>query len=336
MNKPTTIGIDLAKTVFQVAALNSNNKLISNRTYTRQKLIAFMTQLTPCLVGLEACGSAHYWARLFKETGHQVKLLPPVYVKGFVYGNKNDTNDAKAIALATVQPESPTVCVKTPDQLAMQALMRVRDRRISQRTDCSNQIRGLLCEHGILIPKGVRYIHQIDIDQIPDVMRSLLRTLLSEFEELDQYAKHSDQTVQQLVKAHPVGKRLLAIPGFGPINTLASLVINPSDYRNGRHYAAYLGLVPKQTGTGGQVRLQGLSKRGNSYHRRMMCHGARAFLCCSKRDSDPLLMWGKRIQAKKGTNVAVGALANKLSRISWRVMRGSTYCASKAVSPVNQ
>ena len=334
MTKPTTISIDLAKHIFQVAVLNHHHKLTSNSSFSRRKLTEFMVQQPSCIVGMEACGSSHYWSGIFTAMGHTVKLLPPAYVKGIVYGNKNDTNDAKAIALAAAQPESPTVCTKTPDQLAMQAILRVRDRRISQRTGCMNQLRGLLSEHGIVIPQGIRYIRRIEMEQIPDVMQPLMRTLLDEFKALDELARHNNQSVQKLVKAHPIGQRLLAIPGFGPINTLASLVINPCDYKNGRHYAAYLGLVPKQTGSGGQVRLQGLSKRGNNYHRKMMCHGARAFLCCSKNYADPLLIWAKRIQVKKGTNVAVGALANKLARISWRVMSGSVYCVTKAVSPV--
>lgn len=250
MNKPTTIGIDLAKKVFQVAVLNSQNKLTSNKAFSRVKLIDFMAQHRHCVVGLEACGSAHYWARLFSEMGHAVKLLPPAYVKGLVYGNKHDVNDAKAIALAAAQAESPTVCVKTPEQLSLQALMRVRERRVSQRTDCANQIRGLLYEHGIVINQGLRYIQQIPIDTIPEVIRPVMVELLGEYESINHYVKTSDQAVQRLVKAHPIGQRLLEIPGFGVMNGLAALIVNPSDFRNGRHYAAYLGLVPKHTGTG--------------------------------------------------------------------------------------
>lgn len=334
MTKPTTIGIDLAKRVFQVAILTKHHKLTFNKPLSRNKLIEFMAQQPQCLVGLEACGASHYWSGVFAAMGHTVKLLPPAYVKGFVYGNKNDTNDAKAIALAAVQPESPTVCTKTPDQLAIQALLRVRDRRIRQRVTCMNQLRGLLAEHGLVIPKGIRYIRQIQLDQIAEVMRPLISTVLDEFNHLDKLAIQSDKAVQQRVNAHPVGQRLLAIPGFGPINALTSLVNNPADYNNGRHYAAYLGLAPKQAGTGGRIHLQGVSKRGNDYQRQMLCHGARAFLTRRKQARDPLLIWAKRIQAKKGTNVAVCALANKLARISWSVMNGKTYCVTKAVSPM--
>jgi transposase len=335
MNKATTIGIDLAKNVFQVATLNRHDKLTSNKAFSRVKLMNFMVQHPRCVVGLEACGSAHYWGRWLGEIGHAVKLLPPAYVKGLVYGNKHDVNDAKAIALAAAQAESPTVCMKTPEQLSLQALMRVRERRVSQRTDCANQIRGLLYEHGIVINKGLRAIQQIQVDTIPEVIRPLMVELLCEYESTHHYVKASDQSVQRLVKAHPIGQRLLQIPGFGVMNGLAALIVNPSDFRNGRHYAAYLGLVPKQTGTGGQIRTHGLSKRGNRYHRQLLCHGARAFLNGNKTHSDPLWQWAKRIQLKKGNNVAVCALANKLSRISWRVLKGEAYRVDKAVSPVN-
>ena len=335
MTKPTTIGIDLAKRVFQVAVLNDHHKLTYNQSLSRNQLIEFMAQHPASLVGLETCSVSHYWSQRFTAMGHMVKLLPPAYVKGFVYGNKNDANDAKAIALAAVQPESPTVCTKTSEQLALQALLRVRDRRIQQRIRCMNQLRGLLAEQGIVIPKGIRYIRRIQLDQVLEAIRSLICTVLDEFTQLDNWVIHSDKAVQQCVNTHPVGQRLLAIPGFGPINALTTLVNNPADYHNGRHYAAYLGLVPKQTGSGGRTQLQGVSKRGNSYQRQMLCHGARAFLTRYKQANDPLLVWAQRIQTKKGTHVAVCALANKLARISWSVLNGQTYCVKKAVSSMN-
>ena len=267
--------------------------------------------------------------------GHTVKLFPPIYIKGLVYGNKTDVNDARAIALAATQPVAPTVNAKTPDQLVLQGLLRVRERRVRQRTRCTNQIRGLLLEHGVVIARGIRHLRQLTLTGIPAVVTGLLEELLSEFRLMDQLVNKSDKRVRERVQSHPVGQRLLAIPGFGPVNTLAALVVNPSDYRNGRHYAAWLGLVPRQSGTGGIVRLGGISKRGNRYHRHLMCHGARAFLCVSKRTNDPLLQWARGIQSRKGTNVAVGALANKLSRISWKVMSGEDYCVRKAVNTMN-
>ena len=335
MNKVTTIGIDLAKQVFQVSVLDRWGKQLSNKSMSRARLIEYLSQLPPTVIGMEACGTAHYWSGKLTAMGHTVKLFPPIYINGLVYGNKTDVNDARAIALAATQPVAPTVQAKTPDQLTLQGLLRVRERRIGQRTRCTNQIRGLLLEHGVVIAKGIRHVRQLTLAGIPTVVEALLEELLCEFRLLDQLVNESDKRVREQVQSHPVGQRLLAIPGFGPVNVLASLVVNPSDYRNGRHYAAWLGLVPRQSGTGGSIRLGGMSKRGNRYHRHLMCHGARAFLCVSKGKNDPLLQWARRIQSRKGTPVAVGALANKLSRISWKVMSGETYCVSKAVTTMN-
>lgn len=336
MIKHTTIGIDLAKSVFQIAILNGNQKLISNRSYSRQKLCEFMANHPPCTVGLEACGSAHYWARTFTEMGHQVKVIPAAYVKGFVYGNKHDANDAKACALAAAQSEAPTVGIKNADQLALQALLRVRQRHITNRTQCANQIRGLLAEHGLVIHQGLKHIDQLRPGGVPAPIRPIMEDLLAEFNTLDALACQSHQQVRQTVKVHPLGERLLGIPGFGVVNALAALVVNPADFRHGRHYAAYLGLVPKLSGTGGKITIRGLSKRGNRYHRKLLCDGARAFLNRCKDPQDPLWRWATGIALAKGHNVAVAALANKLARISWQVLNGQTYDVNKAVKRMNQ
>ena len=171
MNKITTLGIDIAKNVFQIACFNSHNKLISNKQYTRNKFIHTVSNLPPCLVGLEACGSAHYWSKRLNEQGHHVKLLPPAFVKGFVYGNKHDGNDAKAIGLAVMQPGSPRVECKTDEQLALQVKLRIRERRINQRTVLVNQIRGLCYEFGTITPAGIGYVRRLDLDQVPEIIR---------------------------------------------------------------------------------------------------------------------------------------------------------------------
>ncbi len=334
MNKVTVIGIDLAKNVFQLSSLNNRQKQLLNRRFNRQGLMTYMAQHPACEVGLEACGSAHYWGRKFTDMGHRVKLLPPAYVKGLVYGNKNDVNDAKAIALAAAQDESPTVAIKSSDQLALQALMRIRQRRVEQRKRCANQIRGLLYEHGVVMKTGIGEIRHIVVETLPIEIRSLIGELVEEFTALSEYVKTSQHQVDRLVKSHPIGQRLLTIPGFGVLNSLAALIVNPADFHNGRHYAAYLGLVPKQSGTGGKVRIGGMSKRGNRYHRQLICHGARSFLCRSRNHRDPLWQWARHIQLKKGTNLAVGALANKLCRISWRVLNDPNgYDSRLSVSP---
>ena len=331
MNKRTTLGIDLAKSVFQVATLDHHHRLVSNRAYSRPQLRRFLAKCPSALVGLEACSSSHYWARELTQMGHTVKLLPAHFVKGFVYGNKHDANDARAIALAAIQPESPTVCLKSDDQLALQALLRVRERQVNNRTQCANQIRGLLAEHGVSLPRGHHAVRRFPIQKVPDVIQPLIRSLLEEFKQIDQLAQATHRTVQKTVQAHPVGQALLALPGFGPLNALVSLVVNPADFRNGRHYAAYLGLVPRQEGTGGKTRIQGLSKRGNCYHRKLLCDGARAFLNCNKDHKHPLWLWAKRIQRTRGHNIAVAALANKLARISWHVLKGEPFDLKKAV-----
>ena len=337
MNKHTIVGIDLAKNIFQVATLNHHRKITQNQPLKRDQLLSFIAQLPPCLIAMEACGSAHYWARQAQATGHHVKLIPPTFVKGFVTGNKNDANDAKAIAIAASHHESPTAQVKSPQQLAFQATLRVRQRRVDQRTACANQIRGLLAEHGVILPIGLHQIRNLDTDTLPQPIRNLISSVIEEFKLAEHYLRIIDQQIQQLILSHPVARRLNTIPGFGPLNILAALTLCPEDFRNGRHYAAYLGLVPKQNGTGGKIRLLGISKRGNPYHRQLLCHGARAALCRSNRPNDNLILWARRIQARKGTNVAVTALANKLARISWAVINDGTYAPDKAAAnPIRQ
>ncbi len=337
MSKTTIIGIDLAKSVFQVARLNSHYKLTSNQPYSRKALRQLIAQHPPVIIGMEACGSAHYWAKTFTKMGHQVKLFPPSYFSGLVYGNKHDANDAVAIAIAVTLPDSPTVAVKSDDQLALQALMRVRERRIKNRTQCANQIRGLLLEHGVVVSAGHPSLMKLScsLETVPELIRPVINELLLEFKFIDQRVNASNKEIKDIVYNHPCGKALLELPGFGVLNALAGLIINPADFKNGRHYSAYLGLVPKQAGTGGQIKTIGLSKRGNRYHRKILCDGARAFLNCNKDHTHALWIWAKQIQQRKGHNTAVVALANKLAKISWHVLNGEPYELVKALPHQN-
>ena len=329
MKQITTLGIDLAKHVFQIAEFDQHQRMVSNQTVSRSKLLKQLANLPPARIGIEACGSAHYFHQRFTQMGHSVHMLPASFVKGFVYGNKHDRNDAKAIGLAVMHPEAPRVQVKSEQQLHHQALLRVRQRRVDQRTACANQIRSILYEQGILMSVGHRHLRRFDTGSLNQALAQLIDDLISEFKQLDQQVAESDKVIKRLVQSNPIGQRLLELPGFGVLNVLASLVVNPNDFRNGRHYSAYLGLVPKQVGSGGKTTLQGVSKRGNTYHRQLLCHGARAFITCSKQTDHPLWQWADRLRKRKNLNIAVLALANRLARISWHIMRGEPFDQSK-------
>ena len=332
MTKITTLGIDIAKNVFQIACFNAHNKLISNKQYTRKKFSHYVSTLRPCLVGLEACGSAHYWSKYLSQQGHQVKLLPPVFVKGFVYGNKHDSNDAKAIGLAVMQPDVPKVVCKTDAQLALQVRLRIRERRINQRTVLVNQIRALCYEFGITIPTGIGHVRRLDSTQVPEIIREDIMQIWHEFKPLDQLILSCDRQINHRMQTHPIAQKLLCIPGIGPINALACLILNPTEFRNGRHLAAYLGLVPRLTGTGGKTIVLGISKRGNSYHRYLLCHAARSVLNLAHNRQDPLSQWASQIRRKRGFKIALVALANKLARIIYHVLQGNDYQPSLAAS----
>jgi len=335
MNKITTAGLDLAKNNFHVVCTNGSGKIVRKRMLKRAQVLPYFAQLPSCLVGIEACSGAHYWHRELAQLGHQVKQLPAQYVKAFVRGNKNDYNDALAIAEAVRQPELRPVSPKTIPQQDIQALIRLRQKAIASRTLLSNQLRGLLAEYGIVLHPGMAVIRR----RIPELLEDadnglspLFRECLAEgyrqLQDLDGVIERYTRKLTHWSQQHEACQRLQSIPGYGSIvaSVYFSQVGNGQDYRRGRDVSASLGLVPAQHSSGGKPRLLGISKRGNGYLRSLLVHGARAVLRQAERQgkTDRLSLWALRLKEKKGHNKAVVALANKMARMGWVILNQHT------------
>ncbi len=333
MDKITTIGLDLAKTVFHVVGCNEHGKIIRKRMLKRSQVLVYFANLPVSLVGMEACASAHYWARELGALGHKVKLIPPQYVKPYVRGNKNDYNDALAIAEAVVRPEMRFVGVKTPEQQDIQALHRLRERRLGDRTALCNQLRGLLAEYGLVFPKGVSTLRRCLPELLEDAgngLSDLFRRLLAQgYQQLQELDGHIDFYTRELVRQSQQDdacQRLQTIPGFGPIvaSVFHSVVGGGEAYRRGRDVSASVGLVPRQHSSGGKEVLLGISKRGDRYLRSLLIHGARSVVIQAKRKEDRLSRWINRLVSARGFNKAVVALANKMARIGWVILAKKT------------
>src|SRR5215467_9572672 len=270
----SVLGIDIAKRVFHAVGMDERGKIVWRKRLSRHDLMPFMAQLPPVLIGIEACGGAQSWARCFREQGHDVKLLAPQFVKPFVKSNKNDMRDTEAIAEAVTRPTMHFVPIKEVDQQDRQALHRVRERLIGARTALINEVHGLMHEYGIVLPKGVSKFRQAVVDKLESeqekltaLSQEMFRKLVEEFGELEKRLASYQDKLEALATTHPECQRLMTIPGIGPI-TATALVAAVGDvgvFKNGRQFAAWLGLVPKQHSTGGQSRLLGISKRGDSY-----------------------------------------------------------------------
>ena len=338
MDKITTIGLDLAKNVFHVVGCNEYGKIVRKRMLKRSQVLSYFVNLPVCLVGMEACASAHHWARELGALGHEVRLIPPQYVKPYVRGNKNDYNDALAIAEAVVRPEMRFIGVKTPEQQDIQALHRLRERRLGDRTALCNQLRGLLAEYGLVFPKGVTTLRR----RLPELLEDgenglsdLFRQLLARgYKQLQELDGHIDFYTQELVyqsQQDDACQRLQTIPGFGPIvaSVFHSVVGHGESYRRGRDVSASIGLVPRQHSSGGKEVLLGISKRGDRYLRSLLIHGARSVVIQAKAKDDHLSRWINRLVSARGFNKAVVALANKMARIGWVILaKKTTYQAA--------
>ena len=333
MSKITTIGLDLAKHVFHVVCCDEQGKVIRKNMLKRSQVLAYFANLPPCLVGMEACASAHHWARELGVLGHEVKLIPPQYVKPYVRGNKNDYNDALAIAEAVTRPEMRFVTVKTTAQQDIQALHRLRERCLADRTALCNQLRGLLAEYGLIFPKGVNLLHrrlpellEDGENGLSDLFRRLLAQGYQQLQELDGHIDHYTQEMRLLSQQDETCRRLQTIPGYGPIvaGVFHSVVGHGEAYRRGRDVSAALGLVPRQQSSGGKEVLLGISKRGDRYLRSLLVHGARSVVIQAAKKDDPLSRWINKVKAERGFNKAVVALANKMARIGWAVVVNKT------------
>jgi transposase len=324
--KITTVGLDIAKSVFHFVGVNKTGKLVKKKMIKRKDLIHFLAQIEPCLVVMEACGGANYWAREFEKVGHQVKLIAPQYVVPYRQGNKNDYNDALAIAEAAQRPNMRFVQPKPVEQQDIQMLHRMRERLSKQSTALVNQVRGMLAEYGVVITKGKASFRS----KLPDILenadneltakgRSIFYQLYEEFNGIEERLKRCDNQVQQETKNNQVCQRLESVPGIGPVTATAfyAAVGEGKDFTNGRHFSAWCGLVPKQHSSGGKDNLLGISKRGNAYLRTLFIHGARAVLYRSDGKEDRFSRWAIALAERRGFNRACVAVANKLARIAW-------------------
>ena len=323
------VGIDLSKSVFQVHGVDRHGHAVLRRRLRRGELAAFMARLPGCVVGLEACGGAHYWARVFGRQGHTVRLIAPQFVKPYVKGNKNDLNDAEAICEAVSRPHMRFVPSKSIEQQDVQALHRVRSRLIGARTALVNQIRGLLAEYGIVLSTCIGQVRRGLPGVIEDAQaelsvtgRQLFRSLYEHLADLDRRVTELDDAVQRLYRSNPVCQRVAAVEGVGPLvaTAIVSAIGDGRAFKNGRQLSAWLGLVPKQDSSGGKTRLLGISKRGDPYLRTLLVHGARSVVYRSKAKTDSRSQWIADKQRRLGTNRACVALANKNARIIWSLV----------------
>lgn len=325
----TTIGLDLAKNVFQVHGVNERGKAVLRKKLKRADVVNFFAKLLPCLIGMEACGSAHYWARKLGELGHTVKLIAPQFVKPYVKGNKNDARDAEAICEAVGRPSMRFVPVKTVEQQAVLSLHRARQGFVAARTAQANQIRGLLSEFGIVISKGIQYLAR----RVPEILedaenglsgmsRDLFNRLFNHFRELDRQVKEMEDQIKAWHRENADSQRLESIPGIGPLTATALIAAigNASAFENARQLAAWLGLVPGQHSTGGKEKLLGISKRGDVYLRTLLIHGARSVLLRLKGRADQADGWLAQLVKRRNHNIAAVALANKNARIVWALL----------------
>jgi transposase len=314
---------------------------VLSRKLTRARLSAVVAQLPACTIAMEACGSAHHWARLFRTFGHEVRLIAPQFVKPYVKSNKNDAADAEAICEAAQRPGMRFVAVKTVEQQDIQAIHRMRSLAVERRTAQINQIRGLLLEYGIEVAQGRAAIQR----RLPEILedadnglserfRAELHELAEELRHLNERVAHYDEHLEQIAQGDAQARALMTIPGLGAKGATALLAAvgeDPRLLKNGRGLAAWLGLVPRQHSTGGRERLLGISKRGDVYLRNLLIHGARAVLRCIERKEDPTSRWATALKARRHTNVAVVAMANKIARMAYAVIvTGKPYDPAKA------
>lgn len=336
MEKITTIGLDLAKSVFQIHAVGENGQVIARRTLRRAKLLDFFRDLEPCLVGLEACGSAHHWANAISQFGHTVRLMPPAYVKAYVKRNKTDAADAEAICEAVTRPTMRFVPIKSPGDQAAGMVLKARELFIRQRTQTANAMRAHMAELGIVAATGMTSVAKLiailrnDEDtRLPSAARVALLEMADQLEKLTTRIDTLDTKIVAGVKTDETARRLTSIPGVGAIiaATVRVAVQDPVAFRTGRDLAAWIGLTPRSNSSGGKERLGGISKRGNKQLRTLLIVGATAVLKQARRGLQ-LPAWIVSLMARRPYKVAAVALANRMARMIWALLvKGGTYQA---------
>lgn len=335
-NRPVKVmGIDLAKRSFQVHGVDTDGQKVIEKKFSRQKLKEYFVALSPCIIAMEACGSAHYWARLLRFYGHEVKLIAPQFVKPYVKSNKNDVVDAEAICEAVQRPNMRFVAVKEIGQQDIQSIHRMRSLAVGRRTAQINQIRGLLLEYGIEIPAGrsnlLKRLPEILEDAengLTNLFREELFRLYEELRHLGEHIAHYDEKIERMAHADERATRLQTIPGIGPkiATALLAAIGDIHAFKNGRQLAAWLGLVPRQSSTGGRSKLLGISKRGDVYLRQLIIHGARSILLTVDRKTDRTSRWATTLKGRRHANIATVAMANKMARIAFALLKnGDTY-----------
>lgn len=331
----STIGIDLAKNVFQVHGIDDAGKVAITKKLRRSQLLSLFEKLPRCLIGMEACATSHQWARELKALGHDVRLMPASYVKAYVKRNKNDAADAAAICEAVTRPSMRFVPVKTVEQQSALMLHRTRDLLVRQRTQLINAIRAHLAELGLVAARGREGVQSLialvrdKVSQLPDLARSALQAMLSQLDSLGRQIANIERHLHAQHRVNEVSQRLETIPGIGVIGAtaIAATVTDPKVFKSGREFAAWIGLVPRQNSSGGKERLGSISKQGDRYLRRLLVIGATAVIRQARTHPDKH-PWLLQLLARRPAKVVAVALANKMARIAWAVLaRGGTYRA---------
>jgi transposase len=331
----TTIGIDLAKNVFQLHGVDAAGQVVVQRAVKRKDILATLAKLPACLIGMEACATSHYWARCFAEQGHAVRLIPPAYVKAYVRRQKNDAADAAAICEAVSRPSMRFVAVKSAAQQATLMLHRGRELLVRQRVGLINALRGHLAEFGVVAAQGVRHmtgllalVDDCSDAQLPDAVRAALAPVVGQLRSLEAGIADFDRQILARHRADATSRRLATIPGIGPVtaSAIAASISDVAMFKSGRDLAAFLGLVPKQSSTGGKQRLGRISKMGDRYLRKLLVVGATAVLRYAKSGSSASQAWAQGLLARKPFKLVAVALANKNARIVWALLaRGGVY-----------
>ena len=341
MEQATTIGLDIAKHVFQAHGADAAGRMVFRKRLTRAKLLGFLATQTPCVVAMEACAGSHYWAREISKLGHTVRLIPPAYVKPFVKRQKNDAADAEAICEAAQRPSMRFVPIKDEEQQANGVVFRARDLLVHQRTQCINALRGHLSEYGYVFPQGITHAailiaHVEDRNTtLPDTARTILKILIDTFTALESQIKELDAEINRRSKEDALARRLMTIPGVGPITATAITALVPAaeQFRTGRDFAAWLGLTPLQKSTGGKQKLGAVSKRGERTIRRLLILGASAVIRQACLRGAPAGSWLAQMLPRKPKMLVTVALANKMARVVWALLvKGGVYRAPAVVA----
>jgi len=335
MQAVTTIGLDIAKSVFQVHGIDAEGKVVVRQQLRRSRVLGFFGKLSPCLVGIEACASSHHWSRELQALGHTVRLMPPAYVKPYLKRQKNDAADAEAICEAVQRPSMRFVATKTPDQQACLMLHRTRHLFIRQQTAVINSIRAHLAEFGIVAPVGRKGVEELlnvvadpDDGRVPELARECLKALGHQLQRLKAQILEFDRRINAWHRSNVTSRRLDDLPGVGPAlaTALVASVPDPKAFRSGRDFSAWIGLVPKQNSSGGKERLGNITKQGDRYLRSLFCAGALSVIRYAKIHGTKHRPWLAKLLERRPTKVAAIALANKIARIAWAMMaKGESY-----------